>query len=275
MKSMVPILMYHQVEEIPFKFDPLGLSVSPAQFDKQMSYLFRNGYHCLSLYDIVRKIRENWHEPPKSFVITFDDGYQNVLTNASPILQKYGFSATVFLVANQLGSMSNWWGQVGDLAGCLLSCNEVFQLIQKGFTIGSHSLNHKFLNQLDEESAIDEISKSKKQLEDLFNVSIDFFSYPFSRTDSKIQHLVELSGYKASCAGDCGRWGIYNLWRVPCLRKDTSLVFQTKVNGLYDFRTSLRESSLGLNLRHQVRRARKLLGFRHLSRSEMMNNLNK
>jgi hypothetical protein len=50
---MIPILMYHQVAEIPSKLDPLGLAVPPAQFEQQMSYLARNAYHCLSLPEAV------------------------------------------------------------------------------------------------------------------------------------------------------------------------------------------------------------------------------
>ncbi len=269
---MIPILMYHQVAEIPEKLDPLGLAMPIQQFDTQMGYLARKGYNCLTLHEAVQIIREYRKIPKRSFVLTFDDGYQNVLTNASPILEKYGFTATVFLVANQMGSQSNWWGQDGDYSGVLMTRDEALELVGKGFILGSHSLTHLFLNRLDSESAFNEIQKSKIQLENTLDMKVDYFSYPFSETDFRIEKMVELAGYKAACAGDSGPWDLYHLWRIPCMRGDSMLLFSIKANGIYNYRTKLRESVLGLLLRRSVRTVRnKLFPHRSYSRIDLNN----
>ena len=246
---MIPILMYHQVAEIPRKLDPLGLAVPPAQFEQQMSYLARNGYQCLTLPEAVRHLRKGRRAPAKSFVLTFDDGYQDVHSKACPILEKFGFTATVFLVAGRMGSPSNWWGQEGARSGLLLSWAEARDLVRRGFILGSHTLSHPWLNSLDDQSAFEEIRNSRVLLQDQLDMQVDFFSYPYSDSDARIEGLVESAGYTAACAGDSGPWSVFHLWRVPCVRDDTTLSFALKASGWYNKRTALRESAPGRLLR--------------------------
>jgi peptidoglycan/xylan/chitin deacetylase (PgdA/CDA1 family) len=268
---MIPIFMYHQVSEISGKLDPLGLAVLPAQFEQQMSYLARNAYHCLTLPEAVRYLRKGEHAPAKSFVLTFDDGYQDVHSTACPILEKFGFTATVFLVVGRIGTSSNWWGQEGARSGLLLSRTEVQDLARRGHIIGSHTLSHPFLNLLDDQSAFTEIQTSRVLLQDQLDMQVDFFSYPFSESDARIEGLVESAGYTAACAGDSGLWSIFHLWRVPCLRNDTTLSFALKASGWYDKRTALRESTAGRLLRNNVRKIRRWLGIRHTSPRDVLN----
>jgi peptidoglycan/xylan/chitin deacetylase (PgdA/CDA1 family) len=268
---MIPILMYHQVAEIPRKVDPLGMAVPPGQFEQQMSYLERNGYRCLTLAEAVQYYRKGERAPAKSFVLTFDDGYQNVLSRACPILEKFGFSAIVFLVAGRMGSPSNWWGQNGERSGLLLSPAEARDLARRGFILGSHTLSHPFLTQLDEQSTFKEIRNSRELLQDQLNIQVDFFSYPYSDSAPRIERLVESAGYTAACAADSGPWNFFNLWRVPCLRDDTPLSFALKVSGWYYKRTALRESASGRLLRQTVRMVRRRLGIRHPSRYPVLN----
>ena len=253
---MIPILMYHQVAELPSKLDPVGLAVSPDQFKQQMSYLSRNGYRCLTLTEAVEHFRRGGGAPTRSFVLTFDDGYQDLLSNACPILEKFGFTATVFLVAGQMGSLTNWAEQDGILSRPLLSWAEARVLAQRGFLLGSHTLSHPRLSLLDDQSAMEEIQNSKVLLQEQLDMQIDLFCYPYFDTDERIEGLVESAGYMAACAGNSGPWSIFHLWRVPCLRNDTMRTFTLKVSGWYEKRTALRESAPGLLLRRTVRRLR-------------------
>jgi peptidoglycan/xylan/chitin deacetylase (PgdA/CDA1 family) len=256
---MTAILMYHQIAEIPRVLDPLGLAMPPVQFEQQMSYLARNGFVCLTLAEAVQYFQQGKQTPTKSFVLTFDDGYQDIYSTAYPILEKFDFTATVFMVAGQMGSRSNWWGQDEERAGLLMSKFEAREMIQRGLIIGSHTLSHSFLPILDEKAALDEIRGSKLVLQDQLSVEIDYFSYPYSRTNERIEDLVRLVGYTAACAGDLGSWSLFHLWRVPCLRTDSLLSFAIKVSGLYDRRTALRESIPGQILRHCVHAIRNIV----------------
>lgn len=253
---MIPILMYHQVTDIPMKRDPLGLAVPPVQFEQQMGFLARNGYSCLTLSEAVKYFREGGHAPTRSFVLTFDDGYQDVHSNACPILEKYGFTATVFLVAGRMDSPSNWWGQDGAYSGQLMSWAEARDLARRGFVLGSHTLSHPWFSQLEDQSAFDEIRNSRSLLQDQLDMQIDFFSYPYSDADTRIERLIESAGYTAACAGDRGPWSIFHLWRAPCLRSDTIRSFALKASGWYHRLITLRESAAGRSLRWSVRRFR-------------------
>jgi peptidoglycan/xylan/chitin deacetylase (PgdA/CDA1 family) len=250
--------MYHQVTEIPRDLDPLGLAIPPDQFEEQMSYLARNDYQCLSLPEAVRRLRREAHAPAKSFVLTFDDGYQDFHSEACPILEEFGFNATVFLVAGRMGNLSNWAGQEGARSGLLLSWAEARDLARRGFVLGSHTLSHPRLSLLDDRSAEKEIQDSKALLQDRLDMQIDFFSYPYSVSDARIERLVESAGYTAACAGNSGPWSLFHLRRVPCLRDDTPLSFAVKASGWYDRRTALRESAPGRLVRRGVQSLRHL-----------------
>lgn len=259
---MIPILMYHQVAEIPRKLDPLGLAVPPGQFEQQMSYLARNAYRCLTLPEVVRYLRKGGRAPAKSFVLTFDDGYQDVRSRACPILERFGFTATVFLVAGRMGSPSNWAGQEGVRSGLLLSWTEARDLARQGYILGSHTLSHPRLSLLDDQSAFEEIRNSRVLLQDLLDMQVDFFSYPYSDSDARIERLVESAGYTAACGGDSGPWSPFHLWRAPCLRDDTTLSFALKASGWYHRQIALRESAPGRLLRRSVRNLRHLPAIR-------------
>ncbi len=256
---MIPILMYHQVAEIPRNLDPLGLAIPPAQFEQQMSYLAKNGFSCLTLPEATQILKNGGQPPVKPFVLTFDDGYQDVHSLACPILKKFGFTATVFLVAGRMGSLSNWWGKDDARSGLLLSWAEAHDLAKQGHILGSHTLSHPFLNSLSDQSAFDEIRKSKLLLQEQLEIQVEFFSYPYSDATTRIEKLVESAGYKAACAGNIGPWSLFHLWRVPCLRDDSALTFSWKAKGWYDKRTMLRESPPGLLLRRSVRTIRRRL----------------
>jgi peptidoglycan/xylan/chitin deacetylase (PgdA/CDA1 family) len=231
--------------------------VPPTQFEQQMRYLARNGYRCLTLTEAVFYLRKGRGAPAKSFVVTFDDGYRDVHTNAAPILERFGFTATVFLVASRMDSPSDWAGQEGERAGQLLSWHEARDLARRGFVLGSHTLTHPRLTTLDDASAFAEIRDSKLLLQDRLGMPVDFFSYPYSFTDTRIARLVESAGYAAACAGNSGAWGLFHLWRIPCLKADTPLAFALKAGGLYHTRIVLRESAPGRLLRDSVRTLRR------------------
>lgn len=253
---MIPILAYHQVAEIPKKLDPKCLAVTPDQFEQQMSYLTRNAYRCLSLPEAVRYIRKGERPPTRSFVLTFDDGYQDIHSVVSPVLERFGFTATIFLVAGRLGSPSNWVGQEGERSGLLLSWAEARELARRGFILGSHTLSHPRLSLLDDQSAIDEIRNSRVLLRDRLDIRVDLFSYPYCDTDARIEHLVQLAGYTAACAGDSGPWSLFHLWRTECRGDDTALAFSLKASGWYHKLIALRESIPGRLLRRSVRKLR-------------------
>ena len=99
----VPILAFHQVS-----VDSVSI------FERYIRHLDNHNYHCLSLPELLRNSSCKQALWAKTVVLTFDDGYEDFFTLAYPILNRYGFSATVFLVTDLVGGKSNWEGEKGS-----------------------------------------------------------------------------------------------------------------------------------------------------------------
>jgi len=107
----VPILCYH-------RFGPKAskLNVTGAAFEAQMDYLARNGYTVIPLARLSRFLEGKEALPPRSVVITIDDGYRSAYEIAYPVLKKFGFPATVFLYTDFVGaSDAMTWAQMKDM----------------------------------------------------------------------------------------------------------------------------------------------------------------
>ena len=107
------ILGYHRVSEE--RLDPYSICVTPPHFAEQLEVLSRYA-RVIPLRALVQGLQEN-KIPPRSVVLTFDDGYADRLYQVRPLLEKYQVPATVFVVAGSLGCQF-WWD---ELAGLLLS----------------------------------------------------------------------------------------------------------------------------------------------------------
>jgi peptidoglycan/xylan/chitin deacetylase (PgdA/CDA1 family) len=107
----VPILCYHRFGNRWGK-----LAVTPAAFEAQMEHLARNGYHVISLKQLARFLEGTEALPPKSVVVTIDDGYRSTYDIAFPVLRKHGFQATVFLYSDFVGaSDALTWAQMKEM----------------------------------------------------------------------------------------------------------------------------------------------------------------
>lgn len=197
----IPILTYHRLlkETSDRSLDPSRIAVSAGQFRSHLAWLSRWGYHSVSLVDYARKLRSGPEKPaPKSFAITFDDGYEEVATLALPLLQEFRFTATVFAVPGQLGGSNAW-----DDGRCrLLSADQLHAWRQGGMTIGAHTCSHIHLTRADTETARREINESKKRLEDTGRQPIALFAYPYGESSPDIQALVQEAGFEAAFATD-------------------------------------------------------------------------
>jgi peptidoglycan/xylan/chitin deacetylase (PgdA/CDA1 family) len=124
------ILIYHRVGEC--MMDPHGLVVPPQEFESQMAALKEN-FHPISLHDLCRTLQDG-STPERSVAVTFDDGYVDNSTHASPILQHFGIPATFFLTTERLEADEYvyWWD---ELAASLLGGYSPKPLVP-GFSTG-------------------------------------------------------------------------------------------------------------------------------------------
>jgi len=130
----------------------------------------------------------------RAILITFDDGYRDFLTYAWSLLKRYGFSATVFLVANEIGK-SNQWDRVYGEEVPLLGWGEIRQLQSEGVEFGSHSATHQPLTGLSITDVVCEGIRSRAILERELQTPIRAFAYPYGDVDQVVQHLIGACGY--------------------------------------------------------------------------------
>jgi len=195
------VLMYHAIGregESPSRW------VLPrSRFERQLAWLGRRRYNVISLDEFVRARVENRLPPPKSVVITFDDGYADNAEVALPALERYAFPATVFLVS-AAGAQAGW-DRAGEAAGrALLTPVDAGDLNGRlGF--GAHSRTHPSLPTLEPTELEREVSGCRAELEAALGASVTVFSYPYGETSPEVEQAVARAGYVAACGIEPGR----------------------------------------------------------------------
>jgi peptidoglycan/xylan/chitin deacetylase (PgdA/CDA1 family) len=201
--SGLPILTYHKVGPRPWGARLKGLYVSARLYEKQMAELEAAGYRTCSPDTPAAP-----QEPSRrSVVVTFDDGFRNVLQHALAPLTRRGFRAVEFLVADRLGGSNDWETARGEVPAPLMDAAEVRDWLAAGQEIGSHTLTHPQLTRLPVAQAREEISASKKKLEDVFGVSVRHFCYPHGDCNEAVAEMVREAGYVSACTT---RFGVNN-----------------------------------------------------------------
>ena len=176
----IPVLVYHSINN-----DKSNLSLEIDYFEKQINFLNKSGFKTISFDEIDRNKK-------KQIIITFDDGYKDVGQFALPILKKYNFKATCFLVSNLIGKKNSWDSLRDDfISKDLMNTDDINEWISNGMFIGSHSHNHKDLTKLNKIDLENDLDFSKKTLEDKFGQSVDNFCYPFGKVNKSVYNVVE------------------------------------------------------------------------------------
>lgn len=215
----VPILMYHYIGNNPNPEDKVrdSISTSPDKFEEQMKYLKDNGFNTISLDTLYPALRGQITLPSKSMILTFDDGYADFYLNAYPILLKYGLHATVFIPTNLMNQ------------GYYLSWIQIREMASSGLiTFGSHGMNHYHLISVSSQTAQTEITQSKKILQEILGVPINFMAYPFGAVNENIISLTKKAGYM----GALGTWANMiqsegTIFNMPRMRVGGGISLQT------------------------------------------------
>ncbi len=247
-KRITPILAYHQITWDRPQKDIGSLAVSLGQFEQQMHYLHEHQYSCLPLTRLLQSPENKRTQPKKSFVLTFDDGYEDFFTQAYPILRRYGFTATIFLVVDQVGKLSNWEGECGS---SLLTWEQIKTLQNDGISFGSHTCSHRRLQLLPQKHIWDELNVSKEKLEAKLGQEVLFLCYPYGDSNIEIQRMAMTVGYKGACGVNRGKNNPFNLWRCLCRADDSLRTFISKLTWLNYYLTWLREET---NLAQSLRK---------------------
>lgn len=188
------VWMYHSIAT--YDEDPYEVTMSPERFEKQMRWLRRRGLRGVSMAELLEARAQG--RASRLVGLTFDDGYQDFVTNAMPVLQRYGFTATVFVLAGRLGG-ENEWSRPGPNKA-LLTADEVRDIDRAGMEIGSHGLKHISLLKADDTELIPETRYSREVLQELLGRDVRGFCYPYGYLDARVVEAVRAAGYDYACA---------------------------------------------------------------------------
>ena len=243
------ILTYHRVNDISGD----RLSVRPEEFEKQMEWLTAHEYTGVNIkegLEILRALPAGRQEAKnlRHVAITFDDGYLDNYTNAFPILRKYGYSATVYVITERVESNDVIPAKAGiqfeigpppSRGRQFLSWDEIKEMNQAGIEIGSHTVSHPRLVSVDLEKARQEILNSKREIEDKLKSRCESFCYPGGMWNPELARSVRECGYSNATTVMPGintpEADPFLLKRTEISGEDSLFEFEKKINGAYDF----------------------------------------
>jgi len=229
----VPILMYH-------RFGPAEdntLYVSPENFIRQLDFLARKKYNVISMEEYAEFKTAQKKFPRNTVVITLDDGFEDNYLYAYPELKEHGFPATIFLIANYIGSKEEY-----------LTWDQVREMLRHNITFGAHTKNNVYLpSAQDSEELRGEIFGSKVAIEKQIEETVVFFCYPTGGFTEEVKDLARKAGYVLACTTNRGfsryNENLFELKRIKVTNSDMNkpLSFRAKLSGYYNlFRSKKR-----------------------------------
>ena len=211
------ILMYHGI--CRFADDPYGVCTSPERFQSHMRYLKLRKLRGVSVRELLRAVDSG---TAKGLVgLTFDDGFEDFLQAALPVLESFGFSATVFV----LGSMprENNWDRYQEPKPQikLLGAEGIREVAARGMEVGSHGMSHLRLSGMEPGLLEEEVSGSRRVLGEVLGEAVGGFCYPYGSVDSAAIRAVRRARYAYACAiAERVERNAYDLPRIPVATRD-------------------------------------------------------
>lgn len=192
------VLGYHDVQ--PRERWGTSYTVSPEDLRQQLQHLALWGLSFVSLDSLLDRL-DRGDRVDGLVSVTFDDALVGVHHYAQPIITEFGVPATIFPVARTLGDQPAFWPG----SHRQMSAGELAELVDAGWTVGSHTLTHPHLRELEHREVIQEVRDSKSELEDLVSGPVTVLAYPFGEHDAFIRGVARESGYRAAFSFTNGR----------------------------------------------------------------------
>lgn len=223
----VPILMYHRIGPSSARTPAMtrALTVPSVVFGAQMRWLERNGFHAITQAQLFDALEYGTQLPARPVMITFDDGYGDVLRNAAPILARFHAPATAYVIT----------GRISGPDPSFLTWPDLRALERHGIAIGSHTVNHLELTRLSDALALHELIASRRALEAHLHHPVQWFSYPAGRNSPHVLPLVARAGYVLAVTTSPGAFQAAN---APYQLHRYEILDTTGVSGLANLLTA-------------------------------------
>ena len=209
----VPVLMYHRVAEADGELK--RYAVTPQQFDDQLRMLKSYGFHTLTSAEFAWYREGHAALKGRPIMLTFDDAYQDFGDNAFTRLQRWGFSAEVFVVSDKAGQTADWDAHYGRPAP-LMDWTTIGRLSEAGIAFGSHLATHRAADSLTSSELLYEAVKSRETLQTRLGKEIRSIAAPYGNLDERAQRIFHYAGYAAVFTTEDGIAGFdHPLNRLP------------------------------------------------------------
>lgn len=239
-ESQIPILMYHGIRNELGKRHPyFETNTSAFVFERHMQLLRQENYRGIHLTEAVQTLQTG-DAMKKVVAITFDDGYCNFYTRALPLLEEYGFTATVFVASGLVGRQDTRLGPEP-----LLTWQEIREANELGIEVGSHTVAHLELYRWGVSVLQNELTTSKAMIEDEVGKEVCSFAFPYAFPEhdraftDRCASLLKSTGYTVGVCTAIGTAGPgndqYFLPRLPINSYDDDRLFAAKLEGRYDW----------------------------------------
>jgi peptidoglycan/xylan/chitin deacetylase (PgdA/CDA1 family) len=200
----VPILEYHVLGAGPADAPYPELYVTRPDFHQQMDWLEEHDYEAVTLEMVERAWYDGGTLPAKPVVLSFDDGYRPQFTYALPELRRHGWPGVLNLKAE----------------GSDLYTSNVEAMIDAGWELAAHTINHQDLTTLGAAELKEEVAGSRAILRREYGVPVADFCYPAGQFDETVIAAVKAAGYTAATTeipGEASREAPYELARFEIL----------------------------------------------------------
>ena len=238
--SKLIVVNYHSITDVYQDHDLF--TISRFIFEKQITYL-KERYNIISFSDALKRMR--YPKDDKDFlVITFDDGYKDNFINALPILLKHKVNACFFITTELIGHFPD-----GATRGIKkypgMNREDLKAMCNMGFDIGAHTLSHPNLLQIPLNRAQNEISESRKQLEQILQQEVTYFAYPGGKRgihyNNAVKEMVAAAGYELCCTTNRGRnslrsFDMLEINRITVQNWWSPFYFAREIEGIFDFK---------------------------------------
>jgi peptidoglycan/xylan/chitin deacetylase (PgdA/CDA1 family) len=174
----LPVLMYHNIGTAAPGSNK-ALTISPAQFRRQLQWLARRGYTGITASQWLLWCREARPLPDKPILICFDDAYADTAKHGLCILREEGFTGTVFVVSSEIGGTNTWDQANGVARQELMTADEIRYWAKHGIEFGAHGRTHADLMGLSPDEVMAEMVDSRDSLARLVGEPITSFAYPY------------------------------------------------------------------------------------------------
>ena len=195
--STLPIvLMYHGT---PVKKPSSEYSIKAERFAEHLKFFESHGWHTI----LFRELLSDTPFPPKTIVLTFDDGYANNYDGAFLPILDYGMKATWFIATDYIGGYTKWMGEYAHESK-MLNSSQLIKMAECGMEIASHSCSHPDLSSIGDDRQLEEMKSSKRQLETLLQNDVVSFAYPFGKYTKVSIEAAKSAGYCIACTTRSG-----------------------------------------------------------------------